>query len=173
MYKTLELLSASLCHILGLFFLISGYGTNVVNVFITGVIFTLLFTMIFFFSCRKHNHFIRIKKELILKFRLGETPIISADEDPMLEINEGQKKRPKNFFKKNILLLLSFFKTITFTFIFFINVLMKVGFGNIRLKKNTPKKLKYIAWAAWVFGYTWYVILVYTLVVIPFLKGLF
>jgi len=156
---------------LGLFFLISGYGTSVIRVFMTGIISTFLFTAIFFISYRKRKYFTMIKKELVLKFRLGETPIIS-DEDKIMELSEEHREKPKNFLVKIILLNLSYLETIAFVFIFFVNVLMKIGFGDIRLKKNAPKRLRNIAWTAWVFGYIWYVLLIYTLVVIPILKGL-
>ena len=54
------------------------------------------------------------------------------------------------------------------------NTVLKIGFGHIRLKpmSGVPKGFFTAVWLAWVLGYGWYLLLIYTVAVIPLLKGL-
>lgn len=159
---------------LGTFWAISGYGTSLIRTFLTGFALTFLFAGLFFFVDRGHGHLLRIEKPMELKTRLSETPVLSFGEK-VIQVEEVPKPAAVSRLRRILAAIQSHLKRAVLAFLFSLNTVAKIGFGNIRVRmgKGSPKILVGLAWAAWVIGYAWYILLIYTLSVIPVLKGLF
>lgn len=155
------------------FWLTSRYGTSVSNVVISGFFLTLFFSIVFLALDRGRGRLVRIEKLLEFKTRLSETPLLSFDEKAIeVDTSAHATGGHYNQFFRRICVSLGIFMT-AFAFSFY--TIAKLGFGNIRVRtrKNESHTLTKLAWIAWAIGYGWYILLIYTIAVMPILKGLF
>lgn len=155
------------------FWTVSGYGTSLARTFMTGVFLIFIFAGIFVACDRGRGYLIRIEKPLELKTRLSETPVLSFGEVE-LNVSSRAEHRPKWRLARVVAKLRPYASCLYLCFILSLNTVGKVGFGNIRVRLNheTPRVLERCAWLAWVIGYGWYLLLLYTLTAIPVLRGL-
>jgi len=144
--------------LLGLFWHASGYGTSVLYVLRAGLALVLFFVVVFTIVGGKN--LVRIEKESSFKTRISETPSLSFGEKA---IESGNISSARGLWSNRFLLAV----------IFSLNTVAKFGFGNVRLRTEDATRLEiYSAWTAWVLGYVWYTLLIYTISAIPALNGL-
>jgi hypothetical protein len=173
----------------GLFWLISGYGTSFWRTMATGLALTSLFAIVFFLLDRGRGYLVRIDKPLELRSRFPETPVLSFGESPHVVASplidaDIATNRARTLIRGAFVAV-----------VFSLNTVLKIGFGNLRVQtkdprarslflpfrfpdatsseSRSPRGLVATAWVGWAVGYGWYLLLVYTVIVIPVLKGLF
>lgn len=160
---------------LSVFRAISGYGTSLARTFLTGLVLTIVFGIVFVFLDRGRGHLVRIEKPMELKTRVSETPVVSFGEKVLEREAQATVIVAVGRVERILATMRMAVRSAMLAFFFSLNTVAKIGFGNIRVRmgKGSPRSLVAAAWIAWLVGYAWYALLVYTVSVIPALSGLF
>lgn len=162
----------ALAAILQPLWLMSGYGTSIPRVMVTGFVLILLFSVLFLTLDWRRGHLVMIEKPLEFKTRLSETPVLSFGEKAIdMQIDPNVKVGRLGNIRRTIRAL---FDPVRIAFTFSLNTVAKVGFGNVRVrtKSGDSRTLVWLAWVAWIVGYAWYLLLIYTISANPILKGI-
>jgi hypothetical protein len=156
------------------FWVTSAYGTSIARTVLSGIALTLLFGVVFLVLDRGRGQLVRIEKALEFKTRLSETPVLSFGEKS-IERGGADEEEVVGPRRQTIAAVLAWFESARLAFGLSVNTVAKIGFGNIRVRAAGGGSLLLVrlAWTAWAVGYGWYLLLIYTVSVIPILKGLF
>ncbi len=174
---------------LGAFRLVSNYGTNLPRALFTGLVMVAVFGLVFFVLDPKGSCIVRIESPFELKTRLSVLPVLTFGEKPLsdqsrsgppVEVLEAGVETAEAASAGGSRLarvrddVIGAVKGLLLALEFSMNIVGKIGLGNLRVhaRESLPRRLVVAAWIGWVFGFLGYLLIVYTVSIVPALKGL-
>lgn len=173
---------------LGAFRIVSNYGTNLPRSLFTGIIIVTIFGLVFFILDPKATCIVRIEGPFELKTRLSDLPVLTFGEKPLLDqlqsglpvetLDEALNPTETGSATKARLArlrdhIIGAVKGLLLALEFSMNTVGKIGLGNLRIQDHESKSRRFVVvvWIGWIFGFLGYLLIVYTISIVPVLKG--